>query len=330
MKKYCLSERARTHQYIENGVKQSAVVRQIIALRDFADVAAGSAGGWVEDENALSQRGNCWIYDENSVVFAGARVEDNARLTQPCEVSHRARVGGDAWIDRSTISHYAEISDNVTIQLSTVRGYCHLYGHARVLHHSQVIAAKGLTSDNDRVLQIYDRATVSRSRIVHQAQIYGDAVVNHAFVEHRAEVFEQALLEGNEENDVWVCDCAKVYGSARIVAGREEDAIPTLRYGAQVAENAVIEGNCLLKNRVRVGGHARLQGGPILLDDDVLISGHARIRGDVVIEHHVEIKGNAAIEASAGEMIHLRGRAAIAGEQLITRTPLLGASHFSL
>jgi hypothetical protein len=44
-----------------------------------------------------------------------------------------------------------------------------------------------LTADRDKVLQIYQRATVSASRIVHQAQIYGDAFVEHAFVEHRAE-----------------------------------------------------------------------------------------------------------------------------------------------
>jgi carbonic anhydrase/acetyltransferase-like protein (isoleucine patch superfamily) len=128
-----------------------------------------------------------------------------------------------------------------------------------------------LTADRDKFLQIYQRATVSASRIVHQAQIYGDAFVEHAFVEHRAEIFDYARLEGNEENDVWVCDNARVYDHARLIAGRAEDAIPTLRYSSQVAENAVVEGNCVLKHRVMVGGHARLCGGPILLDDDVLV-----------------------------------------------------------
>lgn len=325
MKKYRLSEQTRTHHFSEQGEKQRVVLRQVIALRDFADVAAGSAGGWVEDDNALSQFGDCWIYDENSVVYAGACVEGNARLTQPCDISHHAHISGDAWIDHSTVRHYARISDNVTVQLSDVSGLCLLSGHARILHHSQVIAAQGLTPDNDRVLQIYGNATVSRSRVVHQAQIYGNAIVNHAFIEHRAEVFEDALLEGNDENAVWVCDCAKVYGHARLAAGPGEDAIPTLRYSSQVAEHAVIEGNCVLKHHVHVGGHAWLQGGPILLDDNVLIYGHARISGDVVIEHHVEIDGNAAVEALGDEAIHIRGRAVIRGEQRITRTPLFGS-----
>jgi hypothetical protein len=50
-----------------------------------------------------------------------------------------------------------------------------------------------------------------------------------------------------------------------------------------VAENAVVEGNCVLKHRAMVGGHAQLRGGPILLDDDVLMQGHAHISGDVVM-----------------------------------------------
>ncbi len=325
MNKYRLSDKVRLFHYEEDGIRHSVNLRQIVALRDFADVQAGSEGGWLDDETALSQAGNCWIYDPNSAVFAGARIEGNARLTGTCVVSHSAIIRDDAWIDSATISHYALICDNVTLQDSRVRGFCRLADRARILPHCLIIAAQGLTADRDKFLQIYQRATVSASRIVHQVQIYGDAFVDHAFVEHRAEIFDYARLEGNEENDVWVCDNARVYDHARLIAGRAEDAIPTLRYSAQVAENAVVEGNCVLKHRVMVGGQARLCGGPILLDDDVLVQGNAYISGDVVIEHRVEITDNARIEALNGEAIHLRGRKVINGAQHITRTPLLGA-----
>lgn len=325
MNKFRLSDTVRAFSYQEDGEKKSVALRQIIAARDFADVTAGTAGGWIDDENALSQQGDCWIYDENSVVFAGAHVTGNARITQACTLSHGVRVEGNAWIDNATLSHQARISDNVTVQSSRVRGECHLFGDARILNECDIIAAIGLTLDSTQHLQIYDRATVSRSRIVHQAQIYGDAIVDQAFIEHRAEIFDTALLQGNEENNVWVCDCAKVYGSARVVAGSGEDAIPTLRYSSQVAENAVVEGNCVLKHHVLVGGHAWLRGGPILLDDKIVIEGHARISGDVVIEHRVEIGGNAIIEAYGDDTIHIRGRKVINGDERIIRTPLLGS-----
>ncbi|MGK9174981.1 hypothetical protein KXR87_17460 [Yokenella regensburgei] len=324
MKKYRLSDERRAFSYHLNGEKQSVTLQQIIAVADFGDVTAGTAGGWVEDENVLSQDGTCWIYDVNSLVFAGARVSGYARLTQPCVVCHEVLIEDNAWIDSCQLSHGARISDNVTVQASTVRGACHLFGDARILHGSEIIAAKGLTLDSEQMLQIYDRATLTHTRVLHQAQIYGDAMLNYAFVEHRAEVFDYAILDGNDLNDVWVCDCAKVYGHARITAGREEDAIPTLRYSSQVAEHAVIEGNVVLKHHVLVGGHARLEGGPVLLDEDVVIQGNACVRGNVIIEHHIEVTDDACIQGLEGEQILLRGRKVINGMQHITRTPVAG------
>lgn len=325
MNKYRLGDATRVLPLKESEGGGSVTLRQIIALRDFADVSAGAPGGWVDDEAVLSQAGLCWIYDENSAAWGGVRISGDARITRACTLSGGASVGGRAWIDGAIVSHGAQICDNVTVQNSQVRGECRLSGDARVLHDSVVVAAAGMTPDASLRLQIYDRATVSRSRVVHQAQIYGDAIVEDAFIEHRAEVFDFAVLKGNEENNVWVCDCAKVYGRARVLAGLEEDAIPTLRYSAQVAEDALIEGNCVLRHHVKVGGHARLYGGPILLDDHVLITGQAVVRGDVVIEHHVEVCGSAAVEASGGNKITVRGRRVINGEERIIRTPLLGA-----
>lgn len=168
MRKYRLSEQTRQYCYEEEHGKQSVTLRQIVALIDFADVKAGSEGGWVDEECALSQQGECWIYDVNSVVFAGARIRDDARLTGFCVVSHEATIGGQACIHAAQISHHAQISDNVTVTQSQVRGYCRLADEARLLPHCQVIAARGLTADRDKVLQIYQRAIVSASRILHQ------------------------------------------------------------------------------------------------------------------------------------------------------------------
>ena len=325
MNKYRLSEASRSFSYQDNGEKKYVTLRQIVALDDFHDVKAGTPGGWVEDELVLSQQGSCWIYDENSMVFGGSRIRDSARLTQPCTIYGGVEISGNAWVDGSDICRGARLSGNVLVQRSRVSGECLLSDEARILNGSEIVAARGLTVDNDATLRIYERATVNHSRIVHQAQIYGNAIVNYAFVEHRAEVFDFALLEGNEENDVWVCDCAKVYDRARIVAGRSEDAIPTLRYSAQVAENAVVEGNCVLKHHVRIGGEARLSGGPLVLDDFVLVHGRAQLSGNLLIEEHIEISGDAAVIALEEEYIHLRGPKVMSGAERITRTPLLGS-----
>ena len=56
---------------------------RIEALKDFSDVKKGDKGGFVENEDNLSQSDECWVYDDaavygNARVFGGAIVCDNA------------------------------------------------------------------------------------------------------------------------------------------------------------------------------------------------------------------------------------------------------------
>ncbi|EQB2232290.1 TPA: hypothetical protein NOS21_003944 [Escherichia coli] len=324
MRKYRLSEEQRAFSYQEDGTKKNVLLRQIIAISDFNDVIAGTAGGWIDRETVLAQEGNCWIYDQNAIAFGGTVISGNTRITGTSVLWGEVYATDNVWIDNSEISQGAYISDSVTIHDSLVCGQCRIFGHALINQHSMIVAAQGLTPDHQLLLQIYDRARVSASRIVHQAQIYGDAVVRYAFIEHRAEVFDFASIEGNEENNVWLCDCAKVYGHAQVKAGIEEDAIPTIHYNSQVAEYAIVEGNCVLKHHVLIGGNAVVRGGPILLDEHVVIQGESRITGAVIIENHVELTDHAVVEAFDGDTVHVRGPKVINGEERITRTPLAG------
>lgn len=133
MRKYYLSEKVRQFHYEADGNKHSVNLRQIVALRDFADVKSGDEGGWLDNEAALSHEGECWIYDPNSAVFAGAKIEGNARLTGECIIIHGAIVSDNARLDSVQASHCARISDNVTVSHSQIRGYCHLADNARIL-----------------------------------------------------------------------------------------------------------------------------------------------------------------------------------------------------
>ncbi|HFV6659530.1 TPA: YdcK family protein [Escherichia coli] len=324
MRKYRLSEEQRAFSYQEDGTKKNVLLRQIIAISDFNDVIAGTAGGWIDRETVLAQEGNCWIYDQNAIAFGGTVISGNTRITGTSVLWGEVYATDNVWIDNSEISQGAYISDSVTIHDSLVCGQCRIFGHALINQHSMIVAAQGLTPDHQLLLQIYDRARVSASRIVHQAQIYGDAVIRYAFIEHRAEVFDFASIEGNEENNVWLCDCAKVYGHAQVKAGIEEDAIPTIHYSSQVVEYAIVEGNCVLKHHVLIGGNAVVRGGPILLDEHVVIQGESRITGAVIIENHVELTDHAVVEAFDGDTVHVRGPKVINGEERITRTPLAG------
>lgn len=307
MNKYQLTGESRLHSYLVDGQKQQVKLWQVEALCDFSDVKAGQTGGWVENESNLSQQGNCWIYGSDCVVFGGSSVEDDAQIH-----------------GESTLCHQAHISGKSVVEHSFISGECRIYDAARIVNGSQVIAVRGLTADNDKLLQIYGNATVNASRVVHQAQIFGNAVVNNAFIEHRAEVFGQAILEGNDENNIWVCDCARIFDNARIIAGRGDDQIPTIRYSSQVYGNALIEGDCVLKHQVHIFDDATLIGGPIQLDNQVQIYGQARVTGNVLIENNVQIYDKAAVDGLDGELIHIRGIKDINGDQRVTRSQFYG------
>lgn len=80
------------------------ILCRIKALKDFGDVKAGDLGGYVSDENNLSQNGNCWVYDDAKVYGLG-EVRDNATIHQ-ISLIRSSTVTGD-----SIITGDSKISD---------------------------------------------------------------------------------------------------------------------------------------------------------------------------------------------------------------------------
>lgn len=69
---------------------------RIKALKDFGNVKKGDIGGYVENEDNLSQYGDCWIYDD-AKVYGNAKVCDNAKIYE------RAKIHGNAIICNNAI-----------------------------------------------------------------------------------------------------------------------------------------------------------------------------------------------------------------------------------
>lgn len=147
MRKYRLSEEQRAFSYQEDGTKKSVLLRQIIAISDFNDVIAGTAGGWIDRETVLAQEGNCWIYDQNAIAFGGTVISGNTRITGTSVLWGEVYATDNVWIDNSEISQGAHISDSVTIRGSLVCGQCRIFGHALIDQHSMIVATQGLTGE---------------------------------------------------------------------------------------------------------------------------------------------------------------------------------------
>lgn len=73
-------------------------------LRRIKRVSNGELGGWLESENNLSHRGDCWVSGD-------ARVYDNARVSGNAEVFDNARVYDNAWVsDNARVYGNARVS----------------------------------------------------------------------------------------------------------------------------------------------------------------------------------------------------------------------------
>ena len=118
---------------------EGKILYRIRALRDFSNVKAGDVGGYVQSEDNLSHKGDCWVYD-NVKVFNSAKIHDNAKVRGnaqiygDAEVFGSARIHGNAKIydeagifDNATVFENARVCNNARIKYNA-----RVYGNAKI------------------------------------------------------------------------------------------------------------------------------------------------------------------------------------------------------
>lgn len=142
-----------------------ATLYRIEALKDFANVKKGEKGGYVMSESNLSQKDDCWIYND-ARVFNDAQVYDNARVSNNAEVFDQAQIFGNARVFGN-----AYVFDNAKI--------C---GNARV-YNGALVDGKALITENARICEnagVYGHAVVcGNAKVCNKTQIHGNAVVKN-------------------------------------------------------------------------------------------------------------------------------------------------------
>lgn len=88
-RKYILTDETMQH----NG----RTLYRIKAAKDFGHIKKDELGGWVESEDNLSQKGECWIYN-NAKVFDKAKIYGNAEVWGDSVVHENAKVYGKAGV----------------------------------------------------------------------------------------------------------------------------------------------------------------------------------------------------------------------------------------
>ncbi len=119
---------------------------RIKALKSFSNVKEGDLGGYVESEDNLSQKDNCWIYD-NAKVYNNAEVYEDAKIFNNAEVSDNAQIYGTAWIyDKAKVYGNAWVYDK-----AEVFSNAEVCGNAKVFGYATYVYDKATVSGNARI-----------------------------------------------------------------------------------------------------------------------------------------------------------------------------------
>ena len=142
MKKYELTNETKT-------LAGGTVLHRIRALRDIPrfGVKAGELGGFVEEENNLSQDGKAWVFG-NAEVFGDAKVSGKAWVYGNAKVYGNARVSGNACVygdaevfGYAWVSGYANVSGD-----AEVSGYANVSGDSEVSGYADYMVIKNIWS----------------------------------------------------------------------------------------------------------------------------------------------------------------------------------------
>ena len=138
-KKYKLTE--------ETIIVDGRTLHRIEALKDFANVKKGEKGGFIENENNLTQYGKCWVYD-NAEVSGYAMVHNNAT------VSGNAKVSGNAMIheDAKVYGDAKVCGDAMVFGNARVYGNAKVHGNARVYGNAEIVGDAKVESAADYIV----------------------------------------------------------------------------------------------------------------------------------------------------------------------------------
>jgi len=109
------------------------VLKRIQAARDFGCIKKWEKGGWIENEDNLSQEGLCWVWDE-AKVWGRARITGDAQIWGNACIHGNAQISGNANVYGNTeIWGSAKISENAEVfDTAYIDEDAEIFGTARI------------------------------------------------------------------------------------------------------------------------------------------------------------------------------------------------------
>lgn len=258
---------------------------RIRALRDIPNkhIQQGDYGGWIEEEDNLSQSGDCWI-GELAMVYDGSRVKDFALVTGRADISRKstikdhAMVVGNIVLRNVCLDGCAKIHQRATVEDSIVKDYADVGGNARV-------SRSELYEDTS----VGDDAFVSESRLSGNVIVSDAAIVNMVVADGFCAVRGHAIVRASTlSKHVTVNDTASVLSS-------DLDGEITVGGTADIKRCTKIHGEGLV-----IGWNA------VLFENNYMVMGPLNEVSYVIFyfsDHHVVYSANNELFENPNELI---------------------------
>ena len=153
----------------ENTIEcEGHILHRIKALRDFNDVREGDIGGYVENENNLSHKGSCWIYDE-------AKAMDNSRMYDNSIICDYSTMYDNSRMYDNSIMHDNSIMFNNSIMCddSEMHDDSELHGNS-AMYNNSIMFDNSSMHDNSIM---YDNSEMyGDSTLKNNSRLYGKLV----------------------------------------------------------------------------------------------------------------------------------------------------------
>ena len=191
----------------EQVMENERILYRIIAAREIAGsdgyetvkVEKGEKGGYIEKEENLSQKGNCWIHGEKeteygkeafSVAYGNAVIKDDAQLINGSCIRDEARAADRAVLkDGSIVAEHGQVYGDATIYESTVSGKAKVYENGCV--------SKGSIAKD--TAEIYGKASVILGSVAAKnARICGNAKLKNKAAAGKDEILKGGVRNGKE------------------------------------------------------------------------------------------------------------------------------------
>ena len=181
-------------------------VFRVKALKDFGDVKAGDIGGWVCSYDNLSQKGDCWIYDDakcldNAKMHNNSKMYDNAKMFGNSVMCNNARMFNNSIMYNNAIMYdYAGMSGNSRMCDNAIM--CNnavMYDNA-IMCNNAVMCNYAVMCNNAEMYgnaEMYDYAILDKDKI-----LYG--LINKSYKKIFQHHCERRLLTAilTEENEI--------------------------------------------------------------------------------------------------------------------------------